>query len=180
MCIRDSGKVVCFFQSAQKFNSRYATFGFNDTANLDEGAIVADRLRPDGVDRRRRGKDRRAREESGELRNERAIGPALGSCSGCGNSLSVDQSIGFATDRGRPFRASNAPSVPHQERRAKERREQFQEWRRRLNRQLRIGGAIPQQNPSNHRAAAFIVAGLRPCLIMRKVTATGAPSASSA
>ena len=33
------GKVVCFFQSAQKFNSRYATFGFNDTANLDEGNI---------------------------------------------------------------------------------------------------------------------------------------------
>jgi len=31
------GKVVCFFQSAQKFKSRYATFGFNDTANLDEG-----------------------------------------------------------------------------------------------------------------------------------------------
>jgi uncharacterized protein YdhG (YjbR/CyaY superfamily) len=33
------GKVVCFFQSAQKFNARYATFGFNDTANLDEGAM---------------------------------------------------------------------------------------------------------------------------------------------
>jgi uncharacterized protein YdhG (YjbR/CyaY superfamily) len=33
------GKIVCFFQSAQKFNSRYATFGFNDTANLDEGAM---------------------------------------------------------------------------------------------------------------------------------------------
>jgi uncharacterized protein YdhG (YjbR/CyaY superfamily) len=33
------GKVVCFFQSAQKFNTRYATFGFNDTANLDEGAM---------------------------------------------------------------------------------------------------------------------------------------------
>jgi uncharacterized protein YdhG (YjbR/CyaY superfamily) len=33
------GKVVCFFQSAQKFNTRYATFGFNDTANLDEGAL---------------------------------------------------------------------------------------------------------------------------------------------
>jgi uncharacterized protein YdhG (YjbR/CyaY superfamily) len=31
------GKVVCFFQSAQKFKSRYATFGFNDDANLDEG-----------------------------------------------------------------------------------------------------------------------------------------------
>jgi uncharacterized protein YdhG (YjbR/CyaY superfamily) len=33
------GKVVCFFQSAQKFNARYATFGFSDTANLDEGAL---------------------------------------------------------------------------------------------------------------------------------------------
>ena len=31
------GKVVCFFQSAEKFQARYATFGFNDTANLDEG-----------------------------------------------------------------------------------------------------------------------------------------------
>ncbi len=33
------GKVVCFFQSAQKFTSRYATFGFSDEANLDEGAM---------------------------------------------------------------------------------------------------------------------------------------------
>jgi uncharacterized protein YdhG (YjbR/CyaY superfamily) len=33
------GKVVCFFQSADKFKSRYATFGFNDDANLDEGAM---------------------------------------------------------------------------------------------------------------------------------------------
>ena len=33
------GKVVCFFQSAQKFDTRYATFGFNDTANLDDGAM---------------------------------------------------------------------------------------------------------------------------------------------
>ena len=31
------GKVVCFFQGAQKFNTRYATLGFSDTANLDEG-----------------------------------------------------------------------------------------------------------------------------------------------
>jgi uncharacterized protein YdhG (YjbR/CyaY superfamily) len=31
------GKVVCFFQSAAKFKSRYATFGFNDSANLDKG-----------------------------------------------------------------------------------------------------------------------------------------------
>ena len=32
-------KVVCFFQAAQKFNTRYATFGFSDTAKLDEGAL---------------------------------------------------------------------------------------------------------------------------------------------
>ena len=34
-----NGKVVCFFQSAQKFKTRYATFGFSDAANLDEGAV---------------------------------------------------------------------------------------------------------------------------------------------
>ncbi len=33
------GKVVCFFQSADKFKSRYATLGFSDTANLDDGAM---------------------------------------------------------------------------------------------------------------------------------------------
>ena len=33
------GKVVCFFQSADKFKARYATFGFNDAANLDDGAM---------------------------------------------------------------------------------------------------------------------------------------------
>jgi uncharacterized protein YdhG (YjbR/CyaY superfamily) len=33
------GKVVCFFQSADKFKSRYATFGFSDEANLDQGAM---------------------------------------------------------------------------------------------------------------------------------------------
>jgi len=33
------GQVVCFFQSAQKFRSRYATFGFSDEANLDDGAM---------------------------------------------------------------------------------------------------------------------------------------------
>ena len=33
------GKVVCFFQSARKFNTRYATLGFSDKANLDEGAM---------------------------------------------------------------------------------------------------------------------------------------------
>jgi uncharacterized protein YdhG (YjbR/CyaY superfamily) len=35
------GKVVCFFQSADKFKARYATFGFNDDANLDEGTMWA-------------------------------------------------------------------------------------------------------------------------------------------
>jgi len=33
------GKVVCFFQDAQKFKTRYATLGFSDAANLDEGAL---------------------------------------------------------------------------------------------------------------------------------------------
>jgi uncharacterized protein YdhG (YjbR/CyaY superfamily) len=33
------GNVVCFFQSAQKFKTRYATFGFSDKANLDEGGM---------------------------------------------------------------------------------------------------------------------------------------------
>src|SRR3712207_2606121 len=36
---KEDGKVVCFFQSAQKFNARYATLGFSDEANLDEGAM---------------------------------------------------------------------------------------------------------------------------------------------
>ena len=33
------GKIICFFQPAQKFNTRYATLGFSDAANLDEGAM---------------------------------------------------------------------------------------------------------------------------------------------
>jgi uncharacterized protein YdhG (YjbR/CyaY superfamily) len=35
----EDGKIVCFFQSAAKFNARYATFGFNDSANLDDGKM---------------------------------------------------------------------------------------------------------------------------------------------
>jgi uncharacterized protein YdhG (YjbR/CyaY superfamily) len=35
------GKVVCFFQSAEKFDSRYATFGFSDEAAIDQGAMWA-------------------------------------------------------------------------------------------------------------------------------------------
>ncbi|HLY30443.1 MAG TPA: hypothetical protein VKQ36_05415, partial [Ktedonobacterales bacterium] len=33
------GKIVCFFQPAAKFKTRYATFGFNDSAHLDDGAM---------------------------------------------------------------------------------------------------------------------------------------------
>ena len=33
------GKIICFFQTGQKFGSRYATFGFQDSANLDEGVM---------------------------------------------------------------------------------------------------------------------------------------------
>ena len=35
----DDGKIVCFFQAADKFKYRYATFGFNEDANLDEGSM---------------------------------------------------------------------------------------------------------------------------------------------
>ena len=35
----EEGKIVCFFQTGQKFKTRYATFGFNDTAKLDEGSM---------------------------------------------------------------------------------------------------------------------------------------------
>jgi uncharacterized protein YdhG (YjbR/CyaY superfamily) len=35
------GKVICFFQPASKFNARYSTLGFNDTANLDDGKMWA-------------------------------------------------------------------------------------------------------------------------------------------
>jgi uncharacterized protein YdhG (YjbR/CyaY superfamily) len=51
------GNIVCFFQGAQKFKTRYATLGFSDKAHLD--LHVADRLRAKGADRGRRGEDRR-------------------------------------------------------------------------------------------------------------------------
>lgn len=35
----DEGKIVCFYQSAQKFDTRYGTFGFNDSATLDDGNV---------------------------------------------------------------------------------------------------------------------------------------------
>jgi uncharacterized protein YdhG (YjbR/CyaY superfamily) len=36
---KKDGKVVCFFQSAAKYDARYSTFGFQDAANLDEGSM---------------------------------------------------------------------------------------------------------------------------------------------
>ena len=68
---REDGKVVCFFQSAEKFKTRYATLGFSERANLDNGAMWPTAFALTTVDRRRRGADRRAREESGALRTER-------------------------------------------------------------------------------------------------------------
>ena len=70
------GKVVCFFQSADKFKSRYATFGFEEDGEPRRRHDVADLVRADGADRRRRGQDRRAREEGRELRTALATEPA--------------------------------------------------------------------------------------------------------
>ena len=64
------GKVVCFFQSAQKFKSRYATLRLQRRGEPRRRRPVAGRLRAEGADRRRRGEDQRAREEGGELRAE--------------------------------------------------------------------------------------------------------------
>ncbi len=62
------GKVVCFFQAASKFKTRYATLGFNDSAHLDDGtmwptAFALTTLTADDE------KDRRPRQEGGELEN---------------------------------------------------------------------------------------------------------------
>ena len=62
------GKILCFFQSAAKFDARYATFGFSDEANHRRRGDVADLLGSQGADRRRGEEDRRAREEGGSLR----------------------------------------------------------------------------------------------------------------
>ena len=61
------GKVVCFFQSAAKFKTRYATFGFQHEANLDEGAMWPTAFALKELTAAEEGKDRRACEESGEL-----------------------------------------------------------------------------------------------------------------
>jgi uncharacterized protein YdhG (YjbR/CyaY superfamily) len=67
------GKVVCFFQSAEKFKTRYSTFGFQDAANLDDGGMWPTAFALTELTPVRRRTDRRAGEESGELRTE--LGP---------------------------------------------------------------------------------------------------------
>ena len=66
------GKIVCFFQSAAKFDSRYATLRLQRRSEHRSGAYVADLLGAQGADRRRGEEDRRAREEGGALRTENA------------------------------------------------------------------------------------------------------------
>jgi uncharacterized protein YdhG (YjbR/CyaY superfamily) len=61
------GKVVCFFQSADKFKSRYATLGFSDQANLDKGAMWPTSFALKELTAAEEAKMRRAREESAEL-----------------------------------------------------------------------------------------------------------------
>jgi uncharacterized protein YdhG (YjbR/CyaY superfamily) len=63
----EEGKVVCFFQGAEKFGARYATLGFSDSGEPRRGGHVADLVRAEGAERRRRGEDRGAREEGGGL-----------------------------------------------------------------------------------------------------------------
>ena len=67
------GKVLCFFQSADKFGSRYASFGFSDEANLDDGAMWPIYFALKKLTARRREADRRAREAGGELRAGRDV-----------------------------------------------------------------------------------------------------------
>ncbi len=61
------GKVFCFFQPKEKFKARYATIGFEDKANLDDGAIWPTAFARDEVHRRRRGVAGRPREEGRRL-----------------------------------------------------------------------------------------------------------------
>jgi uncharacterized protein YdhG (YjbR/CyaY superfamily) len=63
----EEGKVVCFFQSAEKFGARYATLGFSDKANLDEGAMWPTSFALKELTAAEEGEDRGAREEGGGL-----------------------------------------------------------------------------------------------------------------
>ena len=70
------GKIVCFFQTAQKFNTQIRDVRLQRRGEPRRRRPVASRLRAEGVDRRRRGKDHRAREESGELRMKASTNPS--------------------------------------------------------------------------------------------------------
>ena len=61
------GKVVCFFRNAAKFKERYAMFGFNDSANLDDGSMWPVAFALTKLTAGRRGQDREARQAGGEL-----------------------------------------------------------------------------------------------------------------
>ena len=62
----------------QKFGARYATFGFNDSANLDDGGMWPTSFALKALNAAEESKDHRAREESGELRTHFATSPVLG------------------------------------------------------------------------------------------------------
>ena len=64
------GKVVCFFQSAQKFKSRYSTFGFSDPAKLDDGAMWPTAFALEKLTPAEEARIISAAEESGKLRAE--------------------------------------------------------------------------------------------------------------
>ncbi len=66
-------KIVCFFQSADKFKSRYATLRLQRHREPRRRRHVADLLCAEAVDRRRREEDRGARQESGELRTREPL-----------------------------------------------------------------------------------------------------------
>ncbi len=71
------GKVVCFFQSAAKFSSRYATFGFSDEANLDKGAMWPTSFALKKLTDADEAEDRRAREEGGQLSRQQDARTAM-------------------------------------------------------------------------------------------------------
>jgi len=101
------GKVLRHFQSAQKFKTRYATLGFSDEANLDDGEHVAVRLRTQGTDRGGGGKSQRAREGSGEL----SVGSSRKSTMGIGGAGGGDERRTGGMRRNREMRSAAAGAV---------------------------------------------------------------------
>ena len=67
------GKVVCFFKDAGKFKERYAMFGFNDTANLDDGSMWPIAYALTKLTQADEAKIAQARQAGGELMNETTV-----------------------------------------------------------------------------------------------------------